>query len=120
MDFKENYIVMVFVKEYEGRKLYSIGLSKKNKQGGYDNGYISARFKKDIVLDNKTRIKIKEAWLSFNVNENKTFPFIFINDFEILGEPKPKEDNVYKEFGENIKTEANFEQIEITDEDLPF
>lgn len=119
MDFKENYIVMVFVKEYEGRKLYSIGLSKKNKEGGYDNGYISARFKKDIVLNNKTRIKVKESWLSFNTNENKTFPFIFINDFEIVSEAKPKEDNVYEDFGKSIKTEVQ-EQIEITDSDLPF
>ena len=119
MDFKGNFIVMVFVKEYEGRKLYSIGLSKKNKDGGYDNGYISARFKKDIVLDNKTRIKIKEAWLSFNTNEGKTFPFIFINDFEIVSEAKPKEDNVYEDFGKSIKTEVK-EQIEITDDDLPF
>ena len=119
MDFKENFIVMVFVKEYEGRKLYSIGLSKKNKNGGYDNGYISARFKKDIVLNNKTRIKVKEAWLSFNTNENKTFPFVFINDFEILGEAKPKEEsNLFEDFGNNIKSEGN--GIEISDSDLPF
>lgn len=115
MDFKGNFIVMVFVKEYEGRKLYSIGLSKKNKDGGYDNGYISARFKKDVELENKTRIKVKESWLSFNVNENKTFPFVFINDFEILSETNP-----YKEMGEKIKTEAKLDQIEITDADLPF
>lgn len=120
MDFKENFIVMVFTKEFDGRKLYSIGLSKKNKDGGYDNGYISARFKKDIVLTNKTRIKVKEAWLSFNTNESKTFPFVFINDFEIISEAKPKEDNnVYEDFGNSIKTEVQ-EQIEITDDDIPF
>lgn len=118
MNIKENYIVMVFVKEYEGRKLYSIGLSKKNKNGGYDNGYISARFRKGVELEDKTRIKVKESWLSFNKNENKTFPFIFINDFEKLAEAKPKEDP-YKEFGDNLKTKRE-EQIEITDADLPF
>lgn len=120
MDFKGNFIVMVFVKEIEGRKLYSIGLSKKNQKGGYDNGYMSVRFKKDVVINNKTRIKVKEAWLSFNTNEGKTFPFIFINDFELVSEAKPKEDsNVYEDFGNSIKTEVQ-EQIEITDEDLPF
>ena len=120
MDFKENYIVMVFVKEFDNRKIYNIGLSKKNKDGGYDSGYIQARFKKDVELENKTRIKVKESWLSFNTNEGKTFPFVFINDFEILAETKPKEADPYKEIGESIKTEANFEQIEITDDDLPF
>lgn len=120
MDFKEDYIVMVFVKEYEDKKLYSIGLSKKNKQGGYDNGYISARFKKDIILENKTRIKIKEAWLSFNTNENKTFPYVFINKFEVISEAKPKEEsNPFEEFGKSIKTEVQ-DQIEITSDDLPF
>ena len=121
MNIKENYIVMVFVKEFEGRKLYSIGLSKKNKNGGYDNGFMSVRFKKDVVINNKTRIKLKDAWLSFNTNEGKTFPFIFINDFEIISEPNPnkKEENPYEDFGNSIKTEVQ-EQLEITDDDLPF
>ncbi len=124
MNFEKDYIVMVFVKEYEDKKLYSIGLSKKNKQGGYDNGYISARFKKDIILENKTRIKIKEAWLSFNTNENKTFPYVFINKFEVISEAKPvakcgKEENPFEEFGNSIKTEVQ-EQIEIQESDLPF
>ena len=119
MNFEKNYIVMVFVKEFEGRKLYSIGLSKKNKDGGYDNGYMSARFRKDVELENKTRIKVKDSWLSFNTNEGKTFPFVFINDFEVLGTAKPKDDNVYEDFGKNIKTEVN-EQIEIQESDLPF
>lgn len=120
MNIKENYIVMVFVKEFDNRKIYNIGLSKKNKDGGYDSGYIQARFKKNIELENKTRIKVKESWLSFNKNENKTFPFVFINDFEIIGTTKPKEEDPYKEMGEKIKTEANFEEITITDDDLPF
>lgn len=125
MNIKENYIVMVFCKEFEGRKLYSIGLSKKNKNGGYDNGFMSVRFKKDVVVNNKTRIKLKDAWLSFNTNEGKTFPFIFINDFEIISETNPsaekcgKETNPFEDFGNSIKTEVN-EQIEIKESDLPF
>lgn len=121
MNIKENYIVMVFCKEFEGRKLYSIGLSKKNKNGGYDNGFMSVRFKKDVVVNNKTRIKLKDAWLSFNTNEGKTFPFIFINDFEIVSEANPnkKEENPFEDFGNSIKTEVQ-EQIEIQESDLPF
>lgn len=120
MNFEKDYIVMVFMKEYDNRKLYSIGLSKKNKNGAYENGFISARFKKGVELENKTRIKVKDSWLSFNINENKTFLYIFINDFEIIGTAKPKEENVYEEFGKNIKTEAKLEEINITDDDLPF
>lgn len=120
MNLEAGKITMVFVNEYDGRKLYSIGLSKKNKNGGYDNGFMSARFKKDVEIVNKTRIKIKEAWLTFNTNEGKTFPYIFINDFEVISEPNPKkEENPYKDFGNSIKTEVQ-EQLEITDDDLPF
>ena len=126
MNLEAGKIVMVFCKEFDDKKLYSIGLSKKNKNGGYDNGFMSVRFKKGVEVGNKTRIKIKDAWLSFNTNEGKTFPFIFINDFEIISEANPsaekcgKEENPYKDFGNSIKTEANFDQIEITSEDLPF
>lgn len=121
MNFKDDFIVMVFTKEIEGRKLYSIGLSKKNQNGGYDKGYMSVRFKKDVVINNKTRIKVKDAWLSFNTNEGKTFPFIFINDFEILAEAKPetKETNPYEEMGNSIKTEVQ-ETFDIQESDLPF
>ena len=126
MNLEAGKIVMVFCKEFDDKKIYSIGLSKKNKNGGYDSGFMSVRFKKGVEVGNKTRIKIKDAWLSFNVKDNKTFPYIFINDYEVISEPNPsaekcgKEENPFENFGNSIKTEANFDQIEITDEDLPF
>ena len=51
---------------------------------------------------------------------------MFISDFEIVNaeekeEPPKEEQNPFKEFGDNIKTEYDFgEQIQIKDEDLPF
>ena len=121
MNLEAGKIVMVFCKEFDDKKIYSIGLSKKNKNGGYDNGFMSVRFKKGVEVGNKTRIKIKDAWLSFNVKDNKTFPYIFINDYEVISEPNPekKEENPYEDFGNSIKTEVQ-DQIEITSEDLPF
>lgn len=120
MNFEKDYIVMVFVKEFDNRKLYSIGLSKKNKDGGYENGFINARFKKDIILNNKTRIKVKDSWLSFNTNDNKTFPYVFINQFEVISEAKPKEENnPFEEFGNSIKTETQ-DQFNIEECNLPF
>jgi len=76
---------MVFSNEYNGRKFYKVGISKKMQDGSYQNGYIDVQFKKDIVLENKTKIKIKSAWLTFYMNkENITVPYIFINEFEQL------------------------------------
>ena len=78
--------VMVFVNEREGRKSYSIGISKKMQDDiHYENGYMPVKFKKDVSVDNKTKIDIKKAWLSFyrTVPEGRTVPFIFISEFEV-------------------------------------
>lgn len=118
MNITNDKEVMIFKNEYNGRINYSVGLTKKDKDGKYINGYMNVQFKKDIELENQTKIKIKEAWLSFNQHEKKTYPYIFINDFELV---EKKESNPYEEFGNNMKTEFNVgEQIQITDEDLPF
>ena len=77
--------VMVFVNEHNGRKFYKAGISKKMQDGNYQNGYIDIQFKKDIIIENKTKINIKSAWLTFYMNkENITVPYIFINEFEQL------------------------------------
>lgn len=122
MNLEAGKITMVFVKEFDGRKTYSIGLSKKNKNGSYENGFMRARFKQDVEIANKTRIKIKEAFLSFNVKDNKTFPYIFINDYEIISETNPEHKEIQEMTNdEHYKTKSDtFEQVEITDEDLPF
>lgn len=77
--------VMVFVNEHNGHKFYKVGISKKMQDGNYQNGYVDVQFKKDIILENKTKINIKSAWLTFYMNkENITVPYIFINEFEQL------------------------------------
>ena len=120
MEVKSNKDEMIFKKEFNGRINYSLGLSKKDKEGKYVNGYMPVQFKKGVEIENQTKIKIKEAWIGFNVHEKKTFPYIFINDFDVIqaGQER-KETNPYEEFA--IKTESDIgEQIEITSDDLPF
>lgn len=104
---------MIFRQEKDGKRFYSIGLSRKDQNGNYINGYITAVFKKDVDLPNQTKIKIKDAWLGFNLKDKKTYPHIFINDFVIV----EKEENPFDEC--TIKTEVG-EQIRIEDSDLPF
>lgn len=109
--------IMVFLNDYQGKELYSIGLSKKDMNGNYINGYMTCRFKKDIHLKNKTTIKIKQAWIDFYLKDKKTIPYIFINDFEIVNESTAIEEN--KEV-EKDPYEQMGEEIELTDNDLPF
>ena len=107
---------MIFRQDKDGKRFYSIGLSRKDKNGNFINGYMTVVFKKDVELENKTKIKIKEAWLGFNVKDKKTYPHIFINDFDIVESGK-KETNPFEEFGQQFEVGH---QIEIEENDLPF
>ena len=103
--------ILIFRKDYKGIPKYTISLSKKNKDNSYDYGYMTVRFKKDVTLRDRTKIMIKDAWLSFTTYDNKTYPYIFINDFTITDEGGMQESNPYKEFGE---------QLELEESELPF
>ena len=82
---------MIFKSEYKGNVFYSTSIGKKNMEGKYDNGYIDVKFKKNVELENKTKINIKYAWLTFYQTLDsfgkvtKTVWQIFVNEFEEVG-----------------------------------
>lgn len=95
---------------------YSTGMSKKNQDGTYANAYISVGFKKGVNLPNKTKINIKNGFLTFDQYERDgskiTNLKIFVTDFETVGgEKQPAKQN---KGSENEFFGANKE------EDLPF
>ena len=99
---------MIFRNEKDGKAYYSIGLSKKNQDGTYTSGYITCRFPKDANIENKTKIKILNAWLDFWVDDKKiTHPYIFINKYEILSDDIP-----------NVKSNYSDDGIQLTDEEI--
>ena len=126
--------VMVFKKDNK----YSIGISKKKQDGSYENAYIKVEFNKDVELEDRTMITIKNAWLSFYNWEYQgkkgTTWVIKCSEFEKVEEyekdPMASEikinkveqkKDLFEEFGESIKTESQIgEQIKIEPEDLPF
>lgn len=67
---------------FKNENTYTVGLSKKDKDGKYENGYMLCQFKKDVAVESKTKIVINDAWLTFYKDKNNyTVPYIFINDF---------------------------------------
>ena len=70
------------------------------------------------IRENKAKILIKESWIDFYIKERITYPYIFINKFEILEEKKP-EDTI-----ETPKSTSTYDNensdIALTDADLPF
>jgi len=92
--------VMIFRKDWDNGTSYSIGLSKKDKNGNFVNGYMPCSFKKGVELENKTKIYIKDAWLNFNVKDNKTYTNIFINEYETVEETIKNATDPFEEFAE--------------------
>ena len=122
MNIESKQPYTVFRNDYNQYTFYKLGVSKKDTTGKWINGYIKCKFKKDVALENKTRIYIKKAWLSFDLKEKETIPFIFVSEFETIDETienskksteivQSKAEDPFKDFGE---------EIEIRDEDLPF
>lgn len=78
-----NQPIMIFKNVFDNGVSYSTTISHKNVNDEYENAFINVRFKKDVDLDNKCKIIIKNAWLDFYQNKNgKDVPYIFICDFE--------------------------------------
>ena len=117
MNINDDKEHLIFRKDGTYGAMYSTGLSKKLQDGNYENGFIRVQFKKGIELEDKTKIKIKNGWLSFYKTKSKeTTHYIFINEFEKIID-KEQEDP-FKEFGSEHKTETD--ELTLTEEDLPF
>lgn len=125
MNITNERAVMIFKREYEGNTFYSLGLSKKDKNGNYVNGYMPCQFKNGVSIEDKTKVYIKHAWLSFylkdipNSESKQTVPYIFINDYETVEETinnsktnteiiKDVMEDPFAEFGEEVSIDDNF------------
>lgn len=118
MNIENKFPVMVFKREYEGKTFYSLGLSRKDRDGNYINGYMTCRFKNGVEVPDKAKIYLKNAWLDFYLKEKETKPYIFISEFETVEEVI---DSTKAEAEEQIDPFKEFgQEITLTDEDLPF
>ena len=89
-----------------------MGLSRKDAEGNYINGYITCRFKKDVELEDKTKIYIKSAFLTFYLKDKITVPYIFISEFETVDQTIDRikkesevQEDPYAAFGNSITAE---------------
>lgn len=108
------YPVKVFENTYEDKKYYKIGVSKKDQNGNYINGYLDCRFRKDVEVDTSKKIYIQDAWLDFYVKDKVTHNFLFVNKFEYVSDVIKNESaasDPFEDFGN---------EVALTDEDLPF
>lgn len=75
--------VMIFRNVFDFGISYSTTVSHKNINGEYENAFINVRFKKNVDVENKQQILIKDAWLDFyQGKDGKNVFYLFINDFD--------------------------------------
>ena len=121
MNIEQKYPVMIFKAINNGKTFYNLGLSRKDEKGNYINGYINCKFKKDVELEDKTKIMIKSAFLTFYLKDKITVPYIFISDFDLVDTSiqtmkNEAVEDPYAAFGNSITAE----QIDDLPLDLPF
>ena len=126
MNIENKYPVIIFRNEFEGRAFYNVGLSKKDQEGNYINGSIACKFKKDVNVEHLSKIYIKKAWLDFYKKEKETVPFIFISEFEYVGDviqgsKQPSDSEIVQAVMNDEDPFKTFgEELALSDEDLPF
>ena len=112
MNITNDRNVIVYKNKY-GK--YSVMISKKNMDGEYENAFIPIQFNKEVELENKTTIKIVNAWLSFyeltkEDGTTETRFFIRCSDFKEIPNDLDKL---------TTKTETQT-QFDYDDSELPF
>lgn len=101
---------MVFKNDYG----YSCTISKKNQDGNYDRMYLQIQLPKDVELENKTMIEIKNGFLSFfKTKDGLSKIKIVVMEFTTDEEQK-----YIQEERQAIQNEENYEISQ--DDDLPF
>lgn len=63
---------------------YSLGVSSKNANGEWVNGFIDCQFKKDVEVPNKAKISIINSFYNVTEYNGKKYYKIFILDFEVM------------------------------------
>lgn len=126
MNIEDKRAYMIFRNDYENRAYYKVGISKKKIDGSFESGYIPIQFKRDVDIPNKTKIYLRQAWLTFytkktiinGVEHSTSVPYVFCNEFitvqDRIEETRPDFDAMEEK--KNIKVK----ELELTDDDLPF
>lgn len=103
MQITTKYPITIYKKEFGDNVRYSTRVIKKDKEGNYKGAFIPVNFKKDISVEDRSKIKILNGWLDFyNDKENKPVFTIFISQFST------EEGDVFQDFGDSVELDDTF------------
>lgn len=120
MNVVSDKLIKVFAHDSDYGKMYSTGISKKDKNDNWKTSYITIYFGKGVEVADGTNIQIEESWL-IPTNDSKRVA-LFINKFKTSDEIV---DNARKSYEESKEeSDESFDdfsgKVEIDDDDLPF
>lgn len=96
--------------DYNGKTYYKIPVKKNHQDGTEEFGLKQVRFKKDVELQDKTKIKILNGFEDFYQKDKYNTIFtLVITEFEITEQPAEVVNQAYDDFNSND-----------SDWDLPF
>lgn len=107
MNLSSDRPVTIFRRDYQGREFYSIGLSKKDRNGTKYYGYMPCQFKKGVSLENKTRVYIQNAFITFYLKDKQTVPYVMITKFETVEEAIQNSKDPFDMFNEEVSIDDN-------------
>lgn len=102
---------IIFRNEHDGKDgkwyTYATGVSSKRQDGSYINDYIDVRFRKGVVVEHKSKINIKNGFLT-------------VREFTVNGETKKKLELMVLDFDteEFVPEKQGFTAL--ADSDIPF
>lgn len=104
IDYKivEGKIYTINRQDHNGKAFYKITVKKKNKDGTTTYGNKNIFFRKDVELQDKTKIKINKAMEDFwNKDKYTTIFSLVVLDFEVVSQPEEAINKAYEDFNNN-------------------
>lgn len=102
---------IIFRNEHDGKDgkwyTYATGVSSKRQDGSYVNDYLDVRFRKGVVVEHKSKINIKNGFLT-------------VREFTVNGETKKKIELMVLEFDSDnfVPEQQGFSAL--SENDVPF
>lgn len=94
--------------------MYSLAVSSKGSDGNWNQGYMDCAFKKGVSVNNKSVIRIKNAFPTVNSYNGKSTVRWMITDFDVISDgeaPAPAQSPVsgFMDIPDGIDEELPFE-----------
>lgn len=90
-------------------KDYAISLETKNVDETWNNALFNVRFKKDVVVPDKTKIKINNCFPVVNMYNGKPYVNWIITDFEVVELPAGATNDGFMDIPDGLPEEVGWD-----------